>query len=216
MKDLPLEEGPQYGRYETGRIVLCDFTIEHDKAEHARRVSMNQTSSTYLDVFEIIETDATFKEVVACLPEEKRNIRQLRDRPPLSEPVVGAFDLGTLADLLAVLGLPGLFALGRNALKWFQEKKGRSGPSTTLIPVALWHIAEREPNSRPDPTRVECANQSPDAYFAEDYQEVYLYRVYDQNGERVYIVEVDSRGDLLSFSARAVSMFEVGPNSRPQ
>lgn len=77
------------------------------------------------------------------------------------------------------------------------------------MPVAIFYIVEQVPDAKPDPSRVQVLDPMLKSSFPRDHQVVFLDRIYDLDGKRVYLVEVDSTGQLVSLNSRTIGMFEA-------
>ena len=199
------EETPDHILSDTAKAVyrgdlvamLFDFGIEHDF----------ETGGPSVVPFDV-ETDPELKALLEAIPDADRVAKRLPDRPPYSQ----SFDWGFVISVLKLLGLPTAIEVGRRVLGWLRARKGRSANAGTLMPVAIYYVVEQVPDAKPDPSRVQVLDPVLKSPYPRDHQVVFLYRIYDLDGKRVYLVEVDSVGQLVSLNGRTVGMFE-GPEN---
>jgi hypothetical protein len=131
------------------------------------------------------------------------------DAPPHS----ASNDIGVIisfvADMLSVLGIAGMVPWGKRIYEWLRQSKAqRSANAGALLPVAVWHLHGVHPTASIDPHRYDCVNPVVDSGYAAPFEAVYLFRFYDSANKAVYIVEVDSKGELRSLTKRDIGFFE--------
>lgn len=178
--------------------VLSDFTFVYETPdEKDRRL---EPDFAYFD--------SDYKAIVDSLPRGEEQVRQLPDRPPHTGTEVIGVALGIIGSAWTVLGLPGLVALGKRLRVWLQGKKGRSGNARALLPVALFHLQERVPEAHPNLTSIQILDPYAADRYPVDYKAIYLYRIYDDASDQVYVLEIDSSGTLVHFTQRSVTLFE--------
>jgi hypothetical protein len=179
-----------------GPAILCDYTFVHESdGEKALRLE-----SSY------VVPDDGFSDIRTLIGAE--NVQQLPDPKPSTGYEVWAVALGLVSSVWQVLGLPGMIQIGQKIHGWLQARRGRSGTLNALLPVAIAFVHERIPGSMPDLQRVQAINPCTESSHAVEYQAIFLFRIYDRDGARVYIVEVDSSGNLVQLSQRESALFE--------
>jgi hypothetical protein len=194
--ELSKERVPKFGV--ATEAIVSDFSFVCEPGEQDRRL---EPSYEY--------EDDEFRAFASALPNGRDQLRRLRDPPPSSASEAWGYALGLTAAAWQLLGLPGALQLGDRMRRWMRAKKGRTGNATALLAVAIHHVCEQRPSARPDPLRVQVLDPCEESPYPAQYLAVYLYRIYDQDGERVYVVEVASDGVLVHFSERKVGMFEA-------
>jgi len=198
-KDPFDEPVPLYGH--PPRALLCDFAFVYESQdEKDRRLSPDWSFN-----------DETFGDIIACLPGQGQCVTQLPDSPPSAGSEVVGHVIELTAAVWQLLGISGVIQLGQKIQKWLLERRGHSGNVGALLPVALSHIHEQFAISRPNVQRVQFIGACSDSRYPADYQAVFLYRIYDYDNEHVYLVEVDSHGNLVHCISRTVSIFERVP-----
>ena len=196
------QSGPAFALLRDAK--LSDYTFVYESPEERDR----RLYSSY-DYF-----DADYSSIVNALPDGENQVQRLPDRPPHTGTEVWAAAIGLTAAAWQLLGLPGALQLGEHIRKWLKAKKGRSGNVGALLPVAIRFIHDQIPDSQPDLGRVQVVDPCKDSRYPVEYQVVFLYRIYDKDGSRVYLVEVDSIGTLVHLTQRQVGMFEGGSGDR--
>jgi hypothetical protein len=176
--------------------ILSDFTFVYEtQEERDRRL---EPDFAYFD--------SDYKAIIDLLPQGVEQVRQLPDRPPHTGSEVIGIGLG----IWTVLGLPSLLELGKRIRSWMRGKKGRSGNAQALRAVALDHLREQVPAAHPNLATIQILDPyEPDRYPV-DYKAVYLYRIYDDSGDQVYVLEIDAAGTLVQFTQRSAALFESG------
>ena len=180
--------------------ILSDYTFVYETPEERdRRLDPS---------YEYFDED--YCSIVGTLPGGERQVRRLPDRPPHTGSEVWAAAISLTAAAWQLLGLPGALQLGGHIRKWLKTKRGRSGNAAALLLVAVRFVHEQVLGSQPDLARVQFLDPCRDGKYPVEYQAVYLYRIYDSDGSRAYLVEVDSIGTLVNLTQRNVGMFENG------
>jgi hypothetical protein len=195
-EDSWCEQSSMATYYAPERALLCDYTFVHESVEE-KNLRLEATWTGH---------DDGLGEIIALVGPE--NVQQLPDPKPSTGYEVWGVALGLAASVWQLLGLPGAIQIGQKTRRWLQARKGRSGSLAALLPVAIAVIHEQIPDANPDINRVQAINPCSESRHAIEYQVVFLYRIYDQDGTRVYLIEVDSEGNLIQFSHRPIAMFE--------
>jgi hypothetical protein len=178
--------------------VLCDFTFTYETAEERdRRLEPD-----------FVYFDSDYKAIIDSLPRGEGQVQRLPDRPPHAGTEVLGIALGIVGTAWTVLGMPGLLSLGKRVRTWLQNKKGRSGNARALLPVALCHLQEQAPMARPNLTTIQILDPYARDRYPVDYKAIYLYRIYDDSNDQVYVLEIDATGTLVQFTQRPVTLFE--------
>ena len=179
--------------------IFSDFTFVHETPEEKER--------RFDPSFDYEDDD--YRRILSSLPSGQEQLRRLPDRPPHTGSEVWAVAISLTAAFWQLLGLPGALQFGDRVRNWLRARKGRTGNATALLPVAVWYIDQKVAHAHPDLRRVQILDPCrPDQYPVE-YQAVYLYRIYDYDGERVYVVELASDGTLIQLSVRKAARFEL-------
>ena len=197
------ELSPQFGRelsasayFVPSQACLCDYTFLYESAEE----KASRLGPSY------VGHDDGFTDIVTLIGAEK--VQQLPDPKPSTGYEVWGAIFAFSASAWQLIGLPGAIQIGQKARHWLQARRGRSGSLAALLPVAIAFIHERIPGSTPDLQRVQAINPCTESRHAIEYQAVFLFRIYDRDGTRVYLVEVDSNGNLVQISQREIALFE--------